>query len=123
MTTSSIKLAPPNSLVFIEDAGGGVVPTDFKPGSNILSTDTCIAVCCLAEMDGQTHVTIGPAQEIDPGEKPAFDVTLATPTRAVVVTTVELVKLLEASVPSIRTRIRIWTNRAKEPDDVIVGLG
>jgi hypothetical protein len=125
MTTTSITLAPPNSLVFIEDAKGGMVPDpdSITPEAGIIATDTCIAVCCLCSDDGPTKITMGPVQEVDPGEHPAFDGILATPTRTVAVTTVEADGVLVANVPALRTRIRIWTNRPKEPDNVVVGFG
>jgi hypothetical protein len=74
-------------------------------------------------MDGKTEITMGSAGEVDPGQKPDFDSAIATPTRTIVVSTVELKTVLEASVPTLQTRIRIWTNRPKEPDKVIVGTG
>lgn len=125
MTTTSITLAPPNSLVFIEDATGGMVPDPNRIAleAGITATDSCIAVCCLCSDDGPTKITMGPAQEVDPGEHPAFDGILATPTRTVAVDTVEVDGVLVANVPALRTRIRIWTNRPKEPDNVVVGLG
>jgi hypothetical protein len=125
MTTTSITLAPPNSLIFIEDARGGLVPDPNRIAleAGIISTDTCIAVCCLSADDGPTKITMGPAREVASGEHPAFDGILATPTRTVAVTTVETDGVLVANVPALRTRIRIWTNRPKEPDNVVVGLG
>lgn len=125
MTTTSITLAPPNSLIFIEDARGGQVPDPNRVSleAGIIATDTCIAVCCLCSDDGPTKITMGPAQEVNPGEHPAFDGILATPTRAVAVTTVEVDGALVSNVPALRTRIRIWTNRQGEPDNIVVGLG
>jgi hypothetical protein len=125
MTTTSIALAPPNSLFFIEDARGGQVPDPNRIAleAGITSTDTCIAVCCLCSDDGPTKITMGPAQEVDPGQVPAFDGVLATPTHTVAVTTAELDGVLVSNVPALRTRVRIWTNRRREPDNVVIGLG
>jgi hypothetical protein len=125
MTTTSITLAPPNSLIFIEGARGGLVPDPNRIAleAGIISTDTCIAVCCLCADDGPTKIKMGEAREVDPGERPAFDGILATPTRTVAVTTVEVDRVLVSNVPALRTRIRIWTNRQREPDNVVIGLG
>lgn len=125
MNTSTIKIAPPNSLVLISDAEGGVVPDpeDIARTAGIVSTDSCAAVCCLAEMDGVTEFTMGSARELGSSDKPAYDGMLATPSRTVVVSTVEWRKLMQADVPTERTRLRIWTNRPREPDRVIIGLG
>jgi hypothetical protein len=66
--TSSITHSPLNSLMFIEDgAGDGVPPDDVAAGPAIIATASCIAVCCLAQIDGPTKFTLGPALEVDPG--------------------------------------------------------
>lgn len=125
MMPQTIKVAPPNSLIFVSDAEGGSVPNPDRIAreANITATTSCIVVCCLAEMDGDTDITLGLAGEVDPGKKPDFDAPLETPTRTVVVSTAELATLLKANVPNLRTRIRIWTNRPREPDKVIVVIG
>ena len=120
---TSIKAAPPNSLVLISDARGGSVPDRFTRDQGIASTDTCVVVGCLAEIDGQTEITMGPAREVSPSAHPAFDGILATPSRTIAVSTVDWNKLLEANVPTSQTRLRVWTNRPREPDKVIVGFG
>jgi hypothetical protein len=71
--------------------------------------------------DGETKVTLG--QPLKTDDRPAFDGFLDTPRRRVAVWIVEWRKLLEMRVPTTRTRIRIWTNRPREPDDVYVGVG
>jgi hypothetical protein len=74
-------------------------------------------------MDGETEVVPGSAAEVDPGGLPAFDGTIATPSRKVVVTTVEEETVLKTTVPDIATRVRVWTNRTREPDRVMIGVG
>jgi hypothetical protein len=123
MTASSIKVAPPNSMFLISDVQRGFVADFFRSTSIIAATDTCVAVGCLPEMDGETKITIGPADEVDPGGRPVFDGALATPTRTVAIMTIEWATLLKAEVPASSTRVRIWTNHAKWPDDVLIGLG
>jgi hypothetical protein len=73
-------------------------------------------------MDGETEVVLGSASEVDP-DGLAFDGTLATPSRKVVVTTVEEETVLKTTVPDIVTRVRVWTNRTREPDRVMIGVG
>jgi hypothetical protein len=125
MMAQTIKIAPPNSLIFIGDAKGDSTPDLDKiaRAASITATDSCVVVCCLAEMDGKTEITMGLAREVDPGQNPGLDGALITPTRTIVISTAELKTLLEASVPTLQTRIRIWMNRVKEPDKVIVGVG
>jgi hypothetical protein len=118
-TSKSIR--PVNSLLFVSDPTGGIVP-EWVRGELILSTPSCISVGCYPEQDGPTEVILGTAQEVDPGGNPAFHGDLETPNRAVVVSTVERETVLEAKVPETRTHVRIWINHLRWPDKVIVGL-
>jgi hypothetical protein len=118
----TLKIAPPNSLIFISDASGGVGP-EFVPNRLVLSTDSVISVGCLASMDGETKITLGPASEVGPSGLPAFDGLLETPSGKIVISTVEDDNILEADVPSVRTGIRIWANHPVEPDDIVVAWG
>lgn len=119
---TSIKIAPPNSLVFVSDRNGGTAP-QITRGARMWSTSSCVAVGCLAFMDGETELTLGNANEVDPGVRAAFDGNLETPNRTVVVSTVERKEVLSAKVPSVMTRVRIWVNHANEPDKVTIGIG
>ena len=118
----STSIAPPNSMLLISDPNRGQGP-EFIEGQLILSTPSRISVGCLMFADGETEVTLGTSDEVDPGVLPAFDATLETPNRAVVVWTVEDETVLSAKVPDAETRVRIWVNHLTEPDKVIVGLG
>ncbi len=119
----SAKVAPPYSLVIIEDPSGGEVPDTMPAKLCIASTDSCIAVGCLAEVDGETAFTLGEAADVNPGFQPAFDGRLKTPSRKVSLQTVERHTILEAPVQQQETRVRVWTNDPKRPDEVIVGIG
>jgi hypothetical protein len=121
--TETVVTSPPNSICLITDVRGGIIPDRFDRGEGVISTDSCIVVSCLAEMDGETEFTIGPARDVDPGNQPSFEGTLLTPNRIVVVSTVESKTLLEERVPTLQTRLRVWTNHPNEPDKVIIGLG
>jgi hypothetical protein len=94
----------------------------MKKGQRIWVTPSCIAVGCLAFMDGETEVTLGASAEVDPGGIVAFDGLLDTSNRAVVVSTIEGETVLRANVTGARTRVRIWTNDPSEPDEVVIGL-
>jgi hypothetical protein len=112
----------PNSLLVISDRDGWTPPR-FEPGVLILASSSCITVGCRIFADGETLVSLGPATELDPGEPPALDGMLATPNRAVVVSTVERHTVLQTSVPDTRTRVRIWVDEPVEPEKVMVGVG
>lgn len=117
----SIKVAPPNCMVFISDRDIGDVP-EITREAWIWSTSSCIAVGCLSFMDGETEITLGDIDEVDPGGAPALDRQLETPFRTVVISTSEGDTLLSVQVANSATHVRIWTNRASEPDKVIVGV-
>jgi hypothetical protein len=72
-------------------------------------------------MDGETAVTLGPAREVDPGGAPVFDAILKTPSRALVISTVDDETLLREEVSGTTTRVRAWTNKPSMPDEVIIG--
>jgi hypothetical protein len=119
--SDSIKIAPPNSLIGISDVKKGEVPNvDVETG--ISATETCILVGCWPEIDGETEITLGPAAEVDPGHPPAFDGRLQTPSGRLQVVTVDWRPLLTAVVVSAKTQIRIWTNRSRFPDKIVIGF-
>jgi hypothetical protein len=119
--TSSIRIDPDKSLLFITDPQIGDVP-EFVPGVPMLSTSSCIQVAYLMWQDGETDVTLGPAGDVDPGGPPAFDSQLDTPNRSVIVCNIYREIALSEPVRNTRTRVRIWLNRLRWPDRVIVGL-
>lgn len=121
MMATSICTAPSNSLVGISDVRKGVVP-ESMPESGIAATESCILVTCYPEIDGETRITLGPAIDVDPGDAPAFDGQLMTPSGIVRVVTIDWKPLLEAPVSDANTRIRIWRNHPQFPDQIIVGL-
>lgn len=121
IATQHIRIAPPNSLLYISDSRGGTVP-EWKRGAPILSSPSCISFSCLTFADGETDVTVGAASDVDPGVRPAFDGSLETPSRTLELSTVERNTVMQTAVPAESTRVRIWTNHPTEPDKVIVGL-
>lgn len=118
---TSTRLAPPNSLILVEDSNGGEIP-DSMNQSLIAATDSCIAVGCRAEDDGETEIVLGDCSDVDTGEQPFFDGVLRTPSRKLVVRTVLGVTLLEMPVSKTETRLKIWANDPAEPDRIAVGI-
>ncbi|GLK69635.1 hypothetical protein [Hansschlegelia plantiphila] len=118
---STVKIAPPYSLFFISDPDLGEAPE--PSGAHLKWTDSVVCISCLSWMDGETSVTLGAADEVGLHQPPVFDRLIVTPHLEIVVTTVELDVILRASVPSSRTRVRIWENHPSEPDIIVIGLG
>lgn len=119
--TEFARLAPPNSIVIIEDISGGEVP-DLIKGSCIAATASCIAVGTLCEIDGETEFRLGTRSEVDPGTPPIFQGRLKTPSRKVAIRSVPNDIILEMPVPQPEVTISIWVNHPIEPDQVIIGV-
>src|SRR5262249_20240511 len=102
--TLTTRVAPPNSLILVEDSNGGDVPTSMNQ-SLIIATDSCIAVGCRAEVDGETEITLGYCSSVDTGDRLAFEGLLQTPSRKVVVRTTHNVTLLEMPVAGTETTL------------------
>jgi len=62
----------------------------------------------MPSIDGETEVTLGLAEDIDPGEPPAFDGQLESSSKTVIIQTTEQDLLLSQSVETETTRVRIW---------------
>ena len=118
----SAKIAPPHSLILIADPTEGAIPATMS-GSLIAATDTCIAVGCRSDADGDTEFTLGETADVDPGGQPAFLGKLKTPSRKLMLRTVIGQTILETPVPQQETTVRVWTNDPSEPDQVVVGIG
>ena len=119
--TITVAAHPMNSLIFVSDPAGGVVP-EWERDKSILSTRSCISVICYPEQDGPTQITLGPRVEVDPRTPAAFEGILETPHRAVVIHTVDQQILMKSAVRSGRTRIAIWLSHPRWPERVTIGL-
>ena len=119
---ASVKVAPPNCLVAIAGAPTEA-PRSMPREPAVASTRGCIVVGCMPDCDGPTEITMGQAPPIKLSSHFIFDGMLDTPKCTVAVWTVEWRKLLEAKVPTTRTRVRIWANRLICPDELLIRLG
>ena len=122
MTMSvSSRIAVPNALILISGPDGGSIP-DLMRGSLIASTPSCVAVGCMADCNGKTEITLGAGREVGLRGAPVFEGELDTPNREIAIRTVLRENILQATVPHLITRVRIWVNHPSEPDTVIIGL-
>lgn len=88
----------------------------------IAATESCIAIGCRPDADGDTEFTLGKVYEVDPGADPIFRGRLKTPTYRIALLSVHGQTILEAPVLQQITTIRVWANDLVEPDSVIVGI-
>lgn len=121
MAIVTVKVAPPNSVVLVSDVNGGEIPKTMG-GSLVSATNTCVAVGCLSEDDGQTQFTLAPFAEVRRADEPLYEGVILTPGRLVVICSVLGQRLLELPVPRESTKVRIWGNDGSEPDDVVIGV-
>jgi hypothetical protein len=73
-------------------------------------------------MDGETEIVLGRSGDLSQNDTPAFDGMIDTPQKKLTVSTSELDILLTAEVSAAQTRVRVWTNRSREPDHVAIGF-
>ena len=121
MKPFSVKMAPPNSVILVSDLAGGEVPQSMN-GQAISRTDTCVAVGCLAENDGDTEITLGYLRDLDRHDPPAFEGTIYSKNKKLSVQTVFGSILMALSVSNEFVKVKVWINDAYEPDIVVIAI-
>lgn len=119
----SCRLAPPNSIFFIEDAAGGELPLIDGRAPRIWASQRGIIVGCLSFMDGETEFTASDSADDAARSVPTFSGEIATPGRLIEVSTSEREVLLRIPVAGATTRVRIWTNHPSEPNEILAVFG
>jgi hypothetical protein len=115
----STRLAPQNSLLLIMDHAFGEVPESM--GGNLVAfTNSCVALGTLAQHDGETTVMLADALDEDARGEIVFDGVLETPSRELSVCDVTDAKLLTLDVAWLRTRVQVFANDLREPDEIVV---
>jgi hypothetical protein len=123
----TVKIGIPNGIFFIGDPSARDFP-DVDGIGGVWSTREIIAVACLHEQEGQAEITMGLAEELKPVGSLLFEGNIETSRRQVEVTLVpqhptrQENPILAQSVPSERTRVRIWTNDPRWPDELFIAL-
>jgi hypothetical protein len=118
----TVKSSPINSIVFISDNLRSK-PPEHVYGALVSYNETCVSVGCYPSDDGETEFFLGRADQLAAEGEIVFDGTIVTPTGSLMISTVDGEVLLEQEVPSARTRVRVWANHLKWPDQVLVGWG
>ena len=112
-----IKLAPPNSILFVSDPiiGQDEIIPELAPEQGVVSSGNCIAIGTLAEMDGETTVVLE-NNIAHPRGKLIFEGAIETPSRSVQVSTSQLEVVGRLDVSEVIAHFRIFTNDLREPD-------
>lgn len=115
----SIKTSPPHSLILVEDVVGGEIPLSMG-NSLVSSTESCVAIGCLQEDDGETEIFLQASSCEAVEGVVVFDGYLQTPSGRVAVRTVYGDVLLEAAAVVGSVRLTVWANHPVEPDRIFV---
>jgi hypothetical protein len=114
------RIAAPRATVLVEDSAGGEPPLAV-PGRLVCTTPRSVAVGCAG--DTATDIRLGDLTLAPDGAAiAAFDGRLATPSRKIAVRTLLGATLIEVTVPTTDTHIRIWANSPTEPTELTIGI-
>jgi hypothetical protein len=113
-------VAPIYSIIFVMDMTAGVIPNEMG-GKLVAATSSCVAVGTLAEVDGETTITITDEEiPAERGEETFFEGYLDTPSKKISVCTALEEVLIEVDVPSIKIGLKIIANHPSEPDRITI---
>lgn len=106
-----VRLSVPvlNSLVFILDEKQSVSPHVDGVGA-YWKTDSCVAVGCLPDSDGETEIVLTTDDAAPEGLKFLAAVRLETPSARIAIELVPRRRIAEVEVPSTSTTLEIWTD-------------
>ena len=121
----TVHVAPPHSLIFVMGAESADFP-DLVRGGGVSWTQTCILVTTLAEVDGETAITLTdepPPSDLLRGLDLACKTVLRTPSGEVQVCDTSLEALLALKIWQECVTVEIWTNDRTDPDRIVVIVG
>ena len=118
------RVALDGSMFSVSDPGArGPLPR--RSGSSRIASDSnYLVVGTLMSQDGDTEVTLSDSvDEVAAQGAPAFDGTLETPSRRLVLQSADLEVFLEMKTEGPRSRVRVWSNDPREPDQIAIVVG
>lgn len=122
--TQEIRIAPPNSVLFLMDPIGADIP-DSMEGRGVAATSNCLAIATLPEVDGETEIILGEAGSVDPTARDMplrFDGVLATKSGTISLRTSHDEELHQRSVAGRHVRVRVWSNDARRPAKITIAM-
>lgn len=117
MVTQIVRIAPPNSLVYVVDDRIGEIPDDTGAGA-VVTTPSCVMVGTLVDADGETEIRLSTPADFSkcPNLSLAWSGSIAC-AGVLVVLTSELLSLMSMELPGVdNATVDIWTNDDNEPD-------
>jgi len=115
----TVRLSPPNSLIFIMDHASGVLPDDITVGL-VAATPSCVAVGTLPEVDGETSITFTDSMDVIDASDLLFSGVISTPNHELSVCSASDERLLTISVLQPSTQIKVFANDRSEPDRIMI---
>jgi len=122
MSIEKITIAPEYLSIYIAGRTNVDIPMHLDR-QGIFSSQQCINVPAYDWNRGDTVVTFGSFDELKETSEPAFDSILDTPHKRLIVFGATVSEYLSTTVPSIKTRIRIWLDHPIEPSNVTIAWG
>jgi len=122
MTVQRMSIAPEYVSFYAAGRRNVRIPTHMDR-RGVLSSKDCILIPAYYWSDGNTHVTFGPASEINEARQPDFDGILNTPNNEIILFDANNPQFAIAHVPSTETRIRVWMDHPIEPSNVTIAWG
>lgn len=117
----SARLSPRNSIVFIMDPDAGRLPESLT--GVVTSTESCLAIGTLCEIDCATTVSISDDPAAVPsGHSLAFKGTIETPNLRLCGCLAPRGTFWEVGTRSTTTAVEVWLNDPSEPDSIIILL-
>lgn len=117
MSLRIIRVAPPNSLVFVMDDRVGEIPEDTG-AAPIVATPSCVVVGTLMELDGETEVRMSGPEHFTRSADLNLGWSGSIASAGVLeVSTADAQCLLSMQLQEVRSpTVDIWTNDENEPD-------
>ncbi|WP_432346196.1 hypothetical protein WMC41_21115 [Shinella yambaruensis] len=122
MAILHFSIAPEYNSVYLASRPIPDVSHNFRE-KTIPSTPDCISIPCTYWNDGDTSFSVGEASEITMSTPPTFDGFLDTPDKRLVFFGANEPEFASVSVPTVKTRIRIWIDHPREPENVVIAFG
>jgi hypothetical protein len=120
---STIKLSPPNAILFVFDVTNKDVNVpQYIDGRLVASNNTCISIGTQAPVDGETTVSLEKRlQDVAThGPHRVFEGRVECPGRKIAVTTSELKTVLTWDLEDTSAQVEIWVDDLHNPARVAV---
>ena len=107
------------SLILVTDAAGSGIPA-WDHCVPIATGPDCLLIRCRG--DGDSEVVFGAVEEVDPGYKPMALRILQTPSKALVIGSLEGEILGRLPTLEAKTSVLVWANNVAMPDRIVIGV-